>query len=728
MKHPCPGLIASLDGTAPIASLDFETYYDSKCSVKELGAWAYCRHSDWEAYLITVRRAEFIGGAWLKHPTIICHPTEFNYYSLTGHRIYSHNAGFDQMVLRREIELGNAPADFEAVIEGWDCTADFSSFFCNRRSLKDAVAFMFGRTLDKSARDEAKGKRWSAYTPEEKAKMLTYGGIDADECLEIAIEAQTKWPDKERLLSRLTRLQGMRGVRLDMPRLELYLRACRDYLTEILRDIPWVGVINPRTKKPWAITSDVAYCAYCRSVGIPTPPVKATAGEDAYLEWEAEYSEKNPVIKAVSTYRSVNKVVGQLELLKERSDENGIFRFSLLYFGAHTGRFSGKSGGEDDKKESGFNMQNILKSDPNETTAVWIVTENDASGALLHVGPINHKADPEFAAFFDSVINNPDKKKRKVPQIFDLGGRHFTVLDMRALLIPRLGKRFAIADSSQIEPRCLAHLTGDRAFIDQVKQGIDIYEAHARTYFGFTGPIGHLKHLANDLNLPEFKTMRARAKAERLGLGYQAGAKGYQKAAAMLAGLVLSLEEAARAVVTYRSASPLVVRYWERLQGALQGALGRTLRLRLPSGRIMAYRNIQREQKMFVDPETGKPQVKWQLTAETGSKRKGFYGGKLTENMCQATARDVFGDFELAVWERAYQKALAAGKKGWEAILLSLDEAPLWQVHDEMIVEFLADSAKEGLDSVIEAMTQTPEWMGDTPFAAEGHLADQYLK
>lgn len=728
MKHPCPGLIATLNGTAPIASIDYETYYDAKCSIKELGAWAYCRHPDWEAYLITSRRAEFVGGAWLKHPTVICHPSEFVWANLHGHRIYSHNAGFDHTVYRREVELGNAPADFEAKIEGWDCTADFGAYHCNRRSLADVVLFMFGRVLDKSVRDDAKGKRWANFTAEEKAKMLAYGGTDADECLEIAIESQTKWPDTERLLSRMTRLQAMRGVQIDVPKLNLFLRAARDYRIQVMRDIPWVGTVNPRTKKPWAVTSTTAYCQYCRDNGIPPPPVKAQVGEDAYLEWEAEHADDNPVIKAVSTYRSVNKLVGQLETIIERLDEKGIFRFNLLYFGAHTGRFSGRAGGDDSgKKETGFNMQNILKSDSNDPAAIWIVTLGDMDGQIIHAAPINPKQDPEFAAFHAEVMANPDKKKRVIPHSFKLGERLFTLLDMRALFIPRPGKSFAIADSSQIEPRCLAFLTGDRAFIDLVNKGIDIYEAHARTMHGFAGAIGELKKLAEQ-KVQWAVTLRARSKAERLGLGYQAGPKGYVKAAALLAGLVLTFEEAKQAVLQYRAANPLVVRYWDKLQRALSGALGRTLRLRLPSGRIMAYRNVQMERKQFINPDTNKVEWRDQLTAETGKKRVGFYGGKLTENLCQSTAREVFCDFELSVWEAAYQRALAAGLKGWEATCTSLEEAPLWQVHDEMIVEFLSEKAKDGLAEIIRLMSIAPEWMGDTPFAAEGHVSDRYLK
>lgn len=706
-QPPYPGLIASLDNDAPIVSLDTETFYGKDCSVKDLGTYAYCQHPEWDCYLVTCRRAKKVDGVWVKEPTVVAELKDFDWNLLKGHRVYSHNAGFDHTVYRRLVELGQVP-DIEPFLEGWDCTADFAAYHCNRRSLAESVQFIFNRTLSKAVRDNAANKRWPKdFSEQEQKDMLAYGGVDADECLEIAIKAQAEWPDHERLLSRLNRLQGMRGIRLDLSKLKLFLEGCRNRAIEVLQEIPWALSTDPKTKKPIPPTSPKAYCQYCRDNGIPVPPIKAQEGEEAYLEWEAEHSSDHPVIAAVSNYRSITKVIKQLETLSGRVDGNGIFHFSLKYFGGHTGRFSG---------EGGFNLQNILKSDANDKDATWII--QDSSGTVLHAGPVNLQLWPEFSAYRAAT--------KKMPIQFK-GELTYTLLDLRSLFVPREGELFVIADSSQIEPRCLAFLTNDRAFIELVKQGYDIYEAHARAMHGFTGPKGHLKVLANDEKITKYVTLRARCKAERLGLGYQAGPKGYIKAAALLARLVLSEEEAIDAVRTYRAANPGVVSYWEKLQRGLTSALGRSMRMRLPSGRLMTYRGVQEERKLFTD-DKGKTRWKTQLTAEVDGRRYGTYGGALAENACQATARDVFAEYLLMIWERSYQQELAKGKKGHEALHESLKEAPLFSVHDEEISAHPVATVEKAGKDIETIMRSTPAWMGDTPFDTEYGIEPCYKK
>lgn len=746
-------LLATLNNDAPIAAVDFETFYSKVCSVRELGAWAYCQHPDWDCYLVAVTRKSKEG---IPLPTYVGDPKLFPWAELAGYRLYSHNAMFDMTVYRRMVELGQV-IDIEPLIEGWDCTADFSAYACNRRSLKDAVKFFFKRELSKKVRDDALGKRWPTdFTAEQRADMLAYGGDDSDECYSIAELAQKQWPDKERLLSRLTRLQGMRGVQLDMAKLDLMMRACRNREVELLNIIPWAKEGKP-------VTSPKATAEFCRANGVMPPPVKAREGEETFIKWEeavaalAERSvtdwlaaqptlvEGGPapvdfllkyvligamadalpatapwfgstavseVMRALADYRSITKFAKQLETLKERSDDNGIYRFSLKYAGAHTLRFSG---------DAGFNMQNITKADPNNPDAFWIVTADGDDSRILHGGVIRSDVFPEF----HEARKDPAVRKKIV---FCAGGLKFTLLDMRSLFTARSGHKLVIADSSQIEPRCLAFLTKDRAFIELVKQGIDIYEAHARTMHGFTGPKGHLKYLANVLKDSAAMTLRARSKAERLGLGYQAGPVGYQRAAAMLAGLALSLEEALDAVRRYREANPHVTGFWARLQTALASSVGRDLRLKLPSGRFMSYRNVAEERVMVVDKETGKPKWKSQLTADIDGRRYGFYGGALCENIVQGTARDVFIEYVLALWDESLGRAMEAGLSGWAALVESLVEAPLWTVHDELICESPDNRVDAHLKEVEHVMNSTPVWAGDTPFACEGLVSPHYLK
>lgn len=82
------------------------------------------------------------------------------------------------------------------------------------------------------------------------------------------------------------------------------------------------------------------------------------------------------------------------------------------------------------------------------------------------------------------------------------------------------------------------------------------------------------------------------------------------------------------------------------------------------------------------------------------------YGGKLTENLTQAVARDILmyavGNLE------------AAGHK------------IVFHVHDEVIIEAPADKAD--LERVCEIMSRVPTWAQGLPLNAEGWVGNYYRK
>ena len=60
-------------------------------------------------------------------------------------------------------------------------------------------------------------------------------------------------------------------------------------------------------------------------------------------------------------------------------------------------------------------------------------------------------------------------------------------VDIRRMLIPRPGHVFVICDLAQIEPRCLAYLSGNWPLLERIAAGESIYEAHARATMGWPG-------------------------------------------------------------------------------------------------------------------------------------------------------------------------------------------------------------------------------------------------
>jgi DNA polymerase len=256
-------------------------------------------------------------------------------------------------------------------------------------------------------------------------------------------------------------------------------------------------------------------------------------------------------------------------------------------------------------------------------------------------------------------------------------------VDPRSCLVARPGHKLIIADLSQIEPRVLAWLTGDKELLDKIGNGLPIYQAHAETSMGFTGD--NLKK-----ENPHHYLL---AKCRVIGLGYGAGAKTFQNLAKSY-GLKISLCDAQTTVSSFRKSNPRITAYWRKLETTMRKYHGQTFHMRLPSGRVIRY--------FDVDTNEG-------LTASTvrGGRALNWYGGKLTEYIVQATARDVFAEGLI----RIYQAGIRI----------------LWTVHDEVICEVPKDS-EVTVDLVVSLLAQTPSWMPGLPVSAEGKETQTYCK
>jgi DNA polymerase I-like protein with 3'-5' exonuclease and polymerase domains len=260
-------------------------------------------------------------------------------------------------------------------------------------------------------------------------------------------------------------------------------------------------------------------------------------------------------------------------------------------------------------------------------------------------------------------------------------------VDVRKMFIPRPGKKFIIADLAQIEPRCLAWWSGDTDLLEFVKQGRDIYEAHALTTML---PVG---------TTVVDKLTRQLAKTRVLGLGYGCGAKKFKLVAKNM-GIEMSEAEAKKVVREYRKSNRKIVDFWKAREKLFLADIGQDNRIQLPSGRWISYFNCKSSRT-----ESGFPQHFGSITR--GAPPRTFYGGKLCENLIQATARDVFSD--------AYYRVLEAG---YEII---------WTVHDEFIVEVDEDDG-EARQAIENLMSITPDWLPGCPIGAEAMETNHYTK
>ena len=279
---------------------------------------------------------------------------------------------------------------------------------------------------------------------------------------------------------------------------------------------------------------------------------------------------------------------------------------------------------------------------------------------------------------------------------------------VRTGLIAKPGHTFMIADFGAIEARAIAWLAGEEWRMRVFRTHGKIYEASAALMFGV--PIE---------NVTKGSDLRAKGKVAELALGYQ-GAKG---ALAKMGGekMGLSEEDMENIVKKWRRANPAIVQLWKDLEAAAKRALktgeptsckglifeydGQVLTIELPSGRKLFYQSPgftlnkwNRESIYYhgVDAET----KRW-VKLDT-------YGGKITENVVQAIARDLLVD-----------PMRDLDRRGFEICM---------HVHDEIIVEVGKQQAAEALRGMCDRMSRENPWAKGLPLAADGYITEFYKK
>ena len=282
---------------------------------------------------------------------------------------------------------------------------------------------------------------------------------------------------------------------------------------------------------------------------------------------------------------------------------------------------------------------------------------------------------------------------------------------IRTAFIAAPGHTFHVCDFSAIEARVIAWLAGENWVLDVFRAGGDIYCSTAGKMFHCTVE----KHGENS-------ELRPKGKIAVLALGYGGGINALENMGGSRMGLSESEEK--EIVKKWRDANPHIVKFWSTIETAAVKAIKTgdsitihrgivvsykwgMLLITLPSGRTICY------PRATIGIETGDGWrgdheiIEYEGLNQTTKKweKVRTYGGKLTENVVQATARDILG----MVIIRAEQSELPI----------------VFHVHDEIIVEA---NETQTLNDVEAIFSQPISWCRDLPLKGAGYTTPYYIK
>ena len=266
---------------------------------------------------------------------------------------------------------------------------------------------------------------------------------------------------------------------------------------------------------------------------------------------------------------------------------------------------------------------------------------------------------------------------------------------LKSSIIAPVGYTLVDCDSSQIEARVLAWLAGQDDLVQAFANNEDVY----------------IKMASKIYNVKEedvTKEQRFVGKSTILGAGYGMGAVRFAEQLKSF-GTTISVDEARRIISIYRESNWRIAQFWRECQNMLvnmsrenTGAVGTNKLLtygnnsiKLPSGLRMRYGDL--------DYEQGERGLEFSYMTRRGRTR--IYGGKVTENVCQAIARCIMGEQMLAIAKR-YK--------------------PVLTVHDSVVCCVPDDELDEARQYIEDCMSTTPSWAEGMPITCESGIGKSY--
>ncbi len=652
-------------------SIDIET--KSSVDIGKAGLYKYAQSEDFEvllfAYQIGNQPVEIIDLAmgeripeWLqndlKDPKVIKH---------------AYNAAFEWYCLNR--------AGYETPLEQWRCTM-VHGLYCGYTAGLEATGKAIGLPQDKQKLSTGKaliryfcvpckptksngGRTWNLpkHAPEKWALFKDYCKQDVVTEHEILRRLrQFPMPKDEIQLWQMDVLMNAFGVKVDMDLIAGALAIDSISTQRLLNEAQaMTGLSNPNSTAqllPWLATN-----------GVDLPNLqKATVTETLEQEGIPETAKKVLQIRQQLGKTSIKKYVA----MDTAKGADHRVRGLTQYYGANrTGRWAGRM----------VQMQNLPRNYLKTLDeARKIVKQKNYEGLKMIYG------------------NVPDTLSQLI----------------RTAFIPSDGHKFVVADFSAIEARVIAWLAGEQ-WVNEV------FATHGRIYEATASQMFHVPVEKIKKGNPEY-SLRQKGKVATLALGYQGGTNALIAMGALNMGL--SEDELPDIVQRWRGANKRICDLWyaveqtalsvmqtarpQAINGlifALEGDViyGQCfLTVQLPSGRKLFYPGPFLQENQFGRMaihyyNVGQNTRKWEITST--------YGGKMTENIVQAIARDCLAET---------LKRIAA--KGLQVV---------FHVHDEVIIDAPMDVT---VDEICGLMAEPIPWAPGLILKGAGFESQYYMK
>lgn len=687
----------SWDALSGVCGIDFET--TSYCDIKQ-GAWAYSRHDSTKVYCAVVGYATAAGHydvkTWEPGEPL---PPEFVDFVRAGGSLVAHNASFEQAIWQNVLGIfhGWPPV----ALHQWRDTQALG-LALNLPASLDGLAKALGcpQKKDKEGHDLMKvmatavvddmspgGYRYPGATRANRDRLLVYCERDVRATLDAWFRMPALSVTEQRVWA-LDQEINARGVFLDRP----FAAKCIKITNARKRELADAAIVDSEFELTNA-TSAPALKTWLRERGVELPKVTRKKADGTYHKTESadrhavatilvDPELPKDVRKVLDNRVEANKAtsLAKLQRVATMVGGDGRLRGALQYCGAHTGRWT----------SSGLQVHNLPKDKLGADTALarLLVQDYGLEGLKL---------------FFD---------------------RPLAVLSMllRSILAAPEGREFIAADFAAIEARVLTWLVDDRDLLGVFARGEDVYVYTAEA---MSATCDH--PWREDCSA--CVSARQLGKVCRLALGYGMGALKLADTGGK-DGIALDLKEWRSIQKTWRDTNPLVVDFWKDIEKVVKAAIfhpgktfacgrlqiyvkGACLFIRLPSGRCLRYwqpcvRTVEKRIKTLTDEgvivervfETEEIQFSTMGPDKTRMVRESTYGGKLTENVVQAIARDLLGEAMLRVDSSGLYKIVV-------------------HVHDSAASEVPAGAGS--VDEFCELMAVAPNWASGCPIAVEGY-------